>query len=489
MLGGSSPSVAMPAADTPQIYSRIGVKPFINLTATLTINGGTLILPEVRAAMDEASRWSVNIDELMEKAGQQLAEWMGAEAAIVTSGAAGALTHATAACVAGGDPEKMKQLPILTGMKSEVIMPKQSRNEYDHAIRTVGVRIVQVDTPHEFQEALGERTAMIAVLGTGEARGNVRLEQIVAAARKAGVPVLVDAAAELPAKPNTYLARGADLVASSGGKILRGPQCAGILAGRRDLIRAAWVNSAPHHAFGRAMKVGKEEIMGMLTAMDIYFHKRDIPAEYRQWESWFAHITAEITRVAGVSTRVLPAAGASPFPVLDISWNSGMTAGELYKLLLDGEPRIMSHAAGDGHSFILRPVAMKPDDYKLVAARLREIFAAAPKSRPALAQISLAVNPTGQWDMDVEFVRGTTRHALLLRVSGGRLTGTHAGASAHGDVDGTISGDRVRFRSILPVEGIRLVYTFEGVISGDSMSGDVDLGEYGAAKWKARRRA
>ena len=105
LLGGSSPSVAMPTADTPQVYSRIGVKPFINLTATLTINGGTLILPEVRAAMDEASRWSVNIDELMEKAGQQLAEWMGAEAAIVTSGAAGALTHATAACVAGGDPE------------------------------------------------------------------------------------------------------------------------------------------------------------------------------------------------------------------------------------------------------------------------------------------------------------------------------------------------------------------------------------------------
>src|SRR5882724_4921710 len=162
LLAGASPSAAAPA-DSPQIYTRIGVKPFINLTATYTINGGALMLPEVRAAMDEASHWPVNIDELMEKVGERLAEWMGAEAAIVTSGSAGALTHAAAACVAGGDPEKMKQLPILTGMKTDVIMPKQSRNDYDHAVRTVGARIVQVDTPHEFEQALGERTAMILV--------------------------------------------------------------------------------------------------------------------------------------------------------------------------------------------------------------------------------------------------------------------------------------------------------------------------------------
>jgi D-glucosaminate-6-phosphate ammonia-lyase len=477
----------MPNSDSPRIYTRLGVKPFINLTATYTINGGALMLPEVREAMDEASRWPVNIDELMEKAGQRLAEWMGAESAIVTSGAAAALTHATAACIAGADPEKMKQLPILTGLKTDVIMLRQSRNDYDHAFRTAGARIVEVDTPHEFEQALSERTAMIAVLGTGEAQGKVRLETIAAAARKFGVPVLVDAAAELPAKPNPYLARGADMVAYSGGKILRGPQCAGVLAGRRDLIRAAWLNSAPHHAFGRAMKAGKEEIIGMVTAMDVYFHKRDIAAEYRQWKSWYAHITSEITRVEGVKTRVLPAAGASPFPVLEISWSSALTAGELYKLLLDGEPRIMSHAAGDGSSFILRPVAMKPDDYKLVASRLHEIFAAAPKTKPAQAQISLSSNPSGHWDMDLEFVRGASRHGLLLQVRGGRVTGSHRGTSAHGDVDGTVSGDRIRFRSTLPVEGMRLVYTFNGTISGDRMSGDVDLGEFGAATWKAWR--
>src|SRR5262249_48898826 len=170
LLGGPAPSTAAPILESPRIYMRIGVQPFINLTATYTINGGALMLPEVREAMDEASRWSVNIDELMEKAGARIAEWMGAEAAIVTSGAAAALTHATAACVAGGDPEKMKQLPVLTGLKTDVIMAKQSRNDYDHAIRTVGARIVEVDTPHEFQEALGDHTAMIAVLGTAEAQ-------------------------------------------------------------------------------------------------------------------------------------------------------------------------------------------------------------------------------------------------------------------------------------------------------------------------------
>jgi hypothetical protein len=190
-----------------------------------------------------------------------------------------------------------------------------------------------------------------------------------------------------------------------------------------------------------------------------------------------------------VKTRVMPAAGASPFPVLDISWESAMTGGELYKLLLDGEPRIMSHAAGEGRSFILRPVAMKPDDYKLVAARLREIFAAAPKVAPAPAQVSLAVNPAGPWDVDVNFVHGSSRHALVLQTHGGRLTGSHSGTSAHGDVEGWLRGDRVHFRSTLPVEGMRLVYTFEGVISGDSMSGSLDLGEYGSATWKASRKA
>src|SRR6266542_1764321 len=155
LAGASAAGPAKTNGDDPSIYTRIGVRPFINLTATYTINGGTLTLPEVKEAMDEASRFSVNIDELMDKVGARIAQLLGAEAAMVSSGCAAALAHATAGCIAGADPEKMQQLPNLTGLKDEVIMPRQSRNVYDHAIRTVGVKIVNVDTREEFLAALG----------------------------------------------------------------------------------------------------------------------------------------------------------------------------------------------------------------------------------------------------------------------------------------------------------------------------------------------
>ncbi|MEO7650589.1 MAG: aminotransferase class V-fold PLP-dependent enzyme [Bryobacteraceae bacterium] len=495
VLGGASAALLAPhlapAAPTSGIYTRVGVQPFINLTATLTINGGTLTLPEVKEAMDQASRWSVNMDELMAGVGARLAELMGAEAAIVTAGCAAAAACATAACIAGADPEKMQQLPNLAGLKDEVIMPKQSRNVYDHAIRSVGVRIVEVNSRQDLQSALTSRTAMIAVLGAGEAEGTVRLEQFVEAGRKAGVPVLVDAAAELPAKPHPYLSRGADLVAHSGGKILRGPQCAGMLIGRKDLVRAAWINSAPHHAFGRMMKVGKEEIMGMLAAMEYYFAKRDIQAEYRLWESWYAHIAAEITRVPGVKAKVFPAKGASPFPVLDVSWDpkrTGITAGELGRLLLGGDPRIMSHAAGDGHSFTIRPASMQAEDYKLVARRLHAILSTAPEGKPAQGDVLPAANLAGKWDVDLQFVYGEARHTMIFNIRGNKLTGTHLGRSLRGDLEGAVTGERVRFRSAFPVEGTRLNYAFEGTLSGGRMSGEVDCGEYGLAQWSAKRQ-
>src|SRR5260370_19052593 len=192
------------------VYTRVGIRPFINLTTSWTINGGTLTWPEVKRAMDQASLQSVNIDEVMEKVGERLAKLLQCESAIVTSGCAGALTHATSACVVGADPEKLQQLPQMDGLKDEVIMPKQSRNVYDHAIRAVGVRIVSVDSLDDFHAALGRRTAMIAVNGSEEEKG-IRLEDLAKAARPAGVPILVDAAAHYPARPNPWLARVAAL--------------------------------------------------------------------------------------------------------------------------------------------------------------------------------------------------------------------------------------------------------------------------------------
>jgi L-seryl-tRNA(Ser) seleniumtransferase len=465
------------------------VRPFINLTGTLTINGGALELPEVRDACHQAADYAVDIDELMEKAGARIAELIGCEAAIVTSGAAAALSHATAACIAGTDPELMQQLPNLAGLRDEVIMPRESRNVYDHAFRSWGTRVIEVDTVDAFHAALGPRTAMVAVLGTGEARGPLRLEAIVAATRKMGVPVIVDAAAEIPRRPDPYLTRGADLVAYSGGKTMRGPQCAGLLLGRKDLVWAAFMNGAPHHAVGRMMKVGKEEIMGMVAAVEVLM-SRGIDADYRRWKEWLQEISDAVTAVPGVRTTMREPAGASPFPTMVIEWDPaqvGITAGEVYDLLLEGEPRIMSHATGDGYSFQVRPPAIRPGDQTLASRRIAEVLRKAPKGAPKKTLATPSADIAGRWEVNVEYSRGTARHKLLLVTNGNRVDGNHIGRRLQGVVSGVVDGDRVRLRSSLPCEGTQLTYRFDGRIKGHAIDGEIDLGEYGKARWTALR--
>ncbi|MBM3727777.1 MAG: aminotransferase class V-fold PLP-dependent enzyme [Acidobacteria bacterium] len=493
---GAAPAAekASPSGPSPDVYTRAGIKPFINLTATFTINGGTLTLPEVKRAMDDASYFSVNLDEVMDKVGVRLAELLGCGFGIVTPGASAAITLGTMACMTGGDPEKMKLLPDASTLRNEVIITRQSRNDYDHAFRSAGARLIEVDTREEFHNALGHKTAMVAILGTAEARGNIRLEEIAEAAHKAGVPVFVDAAAELPLRPNPFLSRGADLVAYSGGKILRGPQCAGLLLGRRDLVKAAFLNSAPHHGYGRALKVGKEEIMGMLTAVEMFVHKRKLEEEYRVWESWYGVISNEISRIPSVRTRVIPAAGASPFPVLEVTWDPkqvAITAGEVGEAFLNGEPRIMSHASGDGSSFIIRPVSMKPEHPPLVAARLAAILRGAPKSRPAAAPRPPAADLSGEWEVAIQFVSGATTHTLALTAKGSSVSGIQAGRITRGRIAGKVDGPTVTLNGTLPYEGYRLQYHFKGDLSADgrSFAGDVGLGEYGSAKFTARRTA
>jgi L-seryl-tRNA(Ser) seleniumtransferase len=492
-LGGVPAAAATPAKDTgANIYAKVGVRPFINMTGSFTINGGMLTWPEVKEAMDQASYRSVNIEELMEKVGARIAQLLQCEAAIVTSGCAGALTHATAACVAGADPEKFHQLPNTDGLKNEVIMPRQSRNMYDFAIRAVGVKIISVNTIDDFHAALGRRTAMVAVNASSESRG-IRLEELAKAARPAGVPILVDAAAHLPSLPNQWLLRGADLVGFSGGKSFKGPQCAGLLIGRKDLIQAAWINSAPHHTFGRAMKVGKEEIMGMLAAVEVW-SRRDLAVEHRTYGSWNAHISERINRIPGVKASERPPDGPNPYPTLTIEWDPsriGITAGEVGRMLLDGEPRIASHAQGDGHSFQVRPASMRPGDDKLVADRLYEIFSAAKPSSHSVGQPVTQL--AGRWDVEVRYVVGDSKHTFFLETASNRVRGTHLGAKLRGDLEGTIDGDRVRFRSRHPYEGSALSYEFTGQVDGNSMSGELTVGigeythDYGLARWTAQR--
>src|SRR6516225_11555691 len=241
------------------IYRSIGVRPLINARGTFTIISGSLMLPEVRAAIDAAAQHHVHLDELMAAIGARLGELTKAEWGMVSSGCAAGLTHATAACVAGGNPDLHVRIPHLNGFpKDEVIIPKSSRNVYDAAVRAVGVRIIEVATVEELEAALGPRTAMVYILaGPNADIGPLSTNAIAARARAKHVPVLVDAAAEVLTIPNVHLENGATLVAYSGGKCLRGPQTAGLLLGRKDLVQAAWVHSAPHHGPSRALKVGE----------------------------------------------------------------------------------------------------------------------------------------------------------------------------------------------------------------------------------------
>src|SRR5438876_467456 len=281
---------AGPAAARPKksanIYDRLGVRTRINAKGTYTYLTGSLVPPEVVQAMHQAAEHYVYLEELQIAAGKKIAEWLGVEAAMVTSGAAGAMTLATAACITGKDPDKIRRIPDLTGMRTEVVVQKSHRNGFDHAVRNVGVRLVEVESLEEAEQAINAATAMLYYSNFAQNRGRIGLEQWVALGKKHGVPTFNDAAADVPpvSHLSEYNKMGFDLVAFSGGKGLRGPQCAGLLLGRKDLIEAALLNNNPNEdTIGRGMKVGKEEIVGMFAAVERYL-KIDHDQEWKTWE-------------------------------------------------------------------------------------------------------------------------------------------------------------------------------------------------------------
>src|SRR5262252_7499667 len=295
-------------------YLALGVRPFINCCSVRTMHGGSLMLPQVRDAVDAASRQFVNLDELMDAAGKRIAELTCAEWGIVTCGSAAAVALGTAACVAGNDPVKMVRLPFTDGMVNRVIIPKQQRFAYDQAVRMIGCHIVEIDTRDELDKALEEPVAMVVLLGKQEHLTSVRLEEIAATVKPRGIPILVDAASEHIARPSPWLVRGADLVVYSGGKFLRGPQTSGLLLGSKRLVEAAWRNASPHQALGRPMKVSKEDVIGVLTALEYWFEERDPAVERRKWDDDLAAIVARLARIEGVGGEIIAPAGVDRVP-------------------------------------------------------------------------------------------------------------------------------------------------------------------------------
>jgi L-seryl-tRNA(Ser) seleniumtransferase len=476
LAGGLARLAAAPLELGGNLYRSIGVRPVINARGTFTIITGSQTLPEVKRAMDDASRHYVQMDELMDGVGQRLAELTGAEWGIVTAGCAAAMTHATAAAIAGNNPERMQRLPELAGLKSEVIIPGYSRNVYDHAIRMLGVKIVEVHNAAELEPAFNERTAMVYILAGPGDDGPLGTRVVAEVAKRKGVPLLVDAAAEiLTVKPNVHLERGATAVAYSGGKCIRGPQAAGILLGEKAWLQAAWLNSAPHHAFGRSLKVGKEEIMGMLAAVEQWV-KRDHQAEWRQWEAWLETIAASVRTVGGVTAEIAqPGPGLSNrSPRLTIRWDGarlGISGQELAKAALDGEPRIVVAGATGSRtgelssSVSLIPYMMMPGEEKLVGDRLRALLANPPKAPVEPQPEGPPASVAGQWEARLEFGRASANHLIVLEQDGARLVGTHRGEFYSGDLSGTVAGNQVRFRSSHRVHGTRLSYEFTGTLA------------------------
>lgn len=359
-------------------FKELGVRTFINAAGTYTALTGSLPHPEVIKAINYAALQYVKLEDLQDAVGARIAELLKCEAAMVTTGAASAITFGTAAIMTGGDPDKIRRLPAdLTGMKTEVIIQKSHRIGYDHAIRNCGVKIVEVETRKEMEAAINDNTAMMWFLNANNYEGKVQWEEFVSIARKHNIPTFIDCAADVPPTENLwkFTEMGFDLVCFSGGKGLRGPQSAGLLLGRKQYIEAAKKNAPPiGDAIGRVMKVNKEEILGMLVALEVYL-ARDEKAEWEMWENQVKLIRDHAVSVPGVTAEIHVPKVANHVPSLRIKWDTSkvkITAEEARKALRDGHPSI--ETVGDKEIIGITTWMMIPGEERIVAKRLKEIL-------------------------------------------------------------------------------------------------------------------
>ena len=484
-------------------YLDLGVRPFINCCSVRTMHGGSLMLPQVRAAIDAASRHFVNLDELMEAASRRIAELTGAEWGIVTCGSAAAVALGTAACIAGNDPVKMLRLPFTDGMVNRVIIPRDQRFAYDQAVRMIGAHMVEVGSLAELDAALAEPVAMIVVLGKLEEASAVRLEEIVKRAKPRGIPILVDAASEHLERPVPWLERGADLAVYSGGKFLRGPQTSGLLLGNKPLVEAAWRNASPHQALGRPMKVSKEDIIGVLAALEYWFGERDPAAEAQKWLDDLEVIRGKLARRPGAKGEILPPAGVDRVPRLRVEWDRArypLDGLALRERLLSGEPRIMlDDNSATENSIAIDPFQLQPGEAAAVGEGIAAALEAAASEAPAppgLPPVELA----GEWELSVNFLHGSRRHRLTIEQKGREIAGRQRSPQFDGPLEGVLDGDRVRFAFRGRYEGSNISYRFEGAVANGRMGGRVALGaasdtshgivnrsQFGAGEWQAER--
>lgn len=480
--------------DDQSIFRAIGVEPIINCRGTFTIIGGSVELPAVQAAIKEAARHFVQYDELAEGVGRRLAELTGAEWGMIPSGCAAGLKHVTAACVTGGNPELLIRIPDLRGFaKTQVIIPGSSRNVYDHALRNIGVEIVMVDTPAELAQALNPKTAMIYIFSNeGSQPGQpLSLEVIASIAKPAGIPILVDAAAENLSIPCVHLARGADVVAYSGGKALCGPQGAGLLLGNKQILMAAWQASSPHHGPNRDNKIGREEVMGMLAAVEMWL-VRNHDAEWQKWLAKLEFIAQRVAALPTVETHIEQPTGLSNVaPVLVVSWDPTtlhITGEAVAEDFARKRPRIAVGSQDHGGRAALRitPSQMQPGHEAVVAERIYQILTVPHTPKPT--QLAPAtVDISGHWNLTIQYFTSTSHHRLYLQQAGNWITGTHQSDFAQQPIVGTVKGDQIKLRSEVQQPGDRIPFLFSGQVADGTITGSIFLGEYLTAQFSAKR--
>jgi L-seryl-tRNA(Ser) seleniumtransferase len=357
-------------------------------------------------------------------------------------------------------------------------------------MRMVGAQIVEVVTRAELQAALSERAALVAITGDFEERSTIPIPEMIAIAHEHGTPTLVDAAAQRPDVPNRYLEMGADAVLYSGGKCLRGPQASGLVLGRKDLLQTAYLHSAPHHALGRPMKAGKEEIMGLLAAYEAWLLGRDHEAEWRMWEEDLERIRAAVAEFPSVQTQIEQPGLANHAPSLVITWDLqeiGATPDMVDLMLREQDPPIHVHCLESG--LRIMPYMLERGDSEIIADRLQEILERLTGTTLPHGTTSVDVEVSGDWTVDIAYTLGASTHAMRLEQAEDQLMGRYRSQYACETIKGNVRGHDVEFKVTLGCEANRVTYYFRGTAEGDGIEGTVALGEYGSANWTARRVA
>ncbi len=376
--GASSPAVTG-FGQTGNPYDELGVGTVINCEGTMTMLGGSILRPELEAVMAMAGRHFVSIPELEVAAGKRISEMLklpDGYSAIVTSGAAAAIQSGLAGILTGDNENLIRQLPDLTGMKSEVIIQKSHRNPFDHQLRNTGIKLIEVETRDDLRQAVSDRTAMMHFSNFANASGQIKVDEWVRLGKQLNIPCMNDAAADTPPVSHLwdYAYMGYDLITFSGGKVMRGPQCAGLLIGRKDLVGYALLNNSPHEdTIGRSQKVGKEEIIGMIKAIEIYL-KEDHDALSREWQARLERISQQITKIPGVSTEFFTPDIANHVPHMQITWDSriALDPKDASKMLRASKPAIAIGGGEDRPGLIMCSFMLQPGEDKIVAERLSQ---------------------------------------------------------------------------------------------------------------------